>query len=209
MPNFRTDPKTFKLDYTCPRCDHLVRGIPETRAVYHIGESDTTAFLVVRCPRDLCDLAFVVYDRLNDCVQRVYPFPDTSGSSYHDAIPKAMRDDLAEASRCWYVRAYKGVVVLCRRVMQEIAIDREAKGEKLHQRINDLLASGQITKSLHDAATAIRHFGNYGAHPQNDALDDVTRNEADTILNLTNQFLTDLYVRPARTLELMAKRSES
>ena len=209
MRNFKTDPDTFDLDYTCPRCGHLVRGIPQTKAIYHIGGGDTLAFLIVRCPRQLCDLAFVVYDRLNDCVRRVYPFPETSAGDYHEAIPKAMRDDLAEANRCWYAHAYKGVVVLCRRVMQEIALNRNAKGEKLYQQIDDLLASSQITRSLHDAATAIRHFGNYGAHPQNDILDEVTRDEADTVLNLTFQFLTDLYIRPAKTQQLMAKRPES
>ncbi len=208
MRNFKTDPESFDLDYTCPRCGHLVRGTPETQPVYHISDSEPLTFLIVRCPRQRCDLAFVVYDRLNHCVDRVYPFPETSAGDYHAAIPEAMREDFAEANRCWYAQAFKGVVVLCRRVMQGIAVDRKAKGEKLYQQIDDLLASGQITKSLHDTATAIRHFGNYGAHPQDDILDDVSHDDADTVLKLTAEFLTDLYTRPAETQRLLAKRPE-
>jgi hypothetical protein len=209
MDNFKKRAEEFNLDYQCPRCGHLVRGIPETNPTYHISAtSDTEAFLIVRCPRQLCDLAFVVYDRLNDRIRRVYPFPKTSASDYHKAIPEAMRRDFAEANRCWFAEAHKGVVVLCRRVMQMIALDRGARGKLLRDQIDDLLASGHITKSLHDADAEIRYFGNFGAHPQDDHLDDVTDDDARAVLDLTRQFLIDLYVRPHETQELLTKRTK-
>jgi len=88
MRDYETDVKEFELDLNCPRCGHLVRAIPQTQAVYHISESsDTAAYLVVRCPRHLCDLAFVIYDRLNKCVDRVFPYPDCQASDFHESIP--------------------------------------------------------------------------------------------------------------------------
>lgn len=95
---------------------------------------------------------------------------------------------------------------MCRRAMQQIAIDKGASGNRLIDQIDDLHKNGLITKSLHDAAHEIRHFGNFGAHPRDDGLDDISSDDANVILKLTNQFLMDLYVRPFETSQLTSKR---
>jgi hypothetical protein len=129
MPQYESDPSQFSLDVHCPRCGHLIRALSQTDAVYHISSHmDSQAYLIVRWPRQLCDIFFVIYDRLNRRVQRVYPFPDTSASHFHSAIPESIRKDFAEARRCWFTDAYKGVVIMCRRAMQQIACDKGAKG---------------------------------------------------------------------------------
>ena len=64
-----------------------------------------------------------------------------------------------------------------------------ATGKELKEEINDLLAKGLITKSLHAAAHEVRFFGNFGAHPRDDGLDNITREEADALLRLTQDFL--------------------
>ena len=96
---------------------------------------------------------------------------------------------------------------MCRRAMQSMAEDKGAKGRDLKAEIDDLLAKGLITKSLHDAAHEIRFFGNFGAHPRDDGLDNISREDAEQIISLTWDFLTDLYVRPYETAELTRKRT--
>jgi len=205
--NFEMDASKFNLDMRCPRCRHLVHAVPQTPPVYHISEhSDTMAYLIVKCPRDLCDISFVVYDRMNKRVTEVFPFPRTIASDFHDAIPKQIRGDFAEAKKCWYADAYKGVVVLCRRVMQQVAVDKGASGQNLFDQINDMLSQGLITNSLHDAAHEVRHFGNFGAHPRDDNLDDISRDDAKVVIGIVEQFLIDLFVRPADTAKLTKKR---
>ena len=98
---------------------------------------------------------------------------------------------------------------MCRRVMQQIASDKVVTGSRLMDQIDALHSSGLITKSLHEAAHEIRHFGNFGAHPRDDGLDDISGDDADVILKLTNQFLVDLYVRPHETSQLTAKRKNA
>src|SRR5438552_7254100 len=157
MRDYKTDPKTFNLDLHCPRCGHLVRALPQTNPVYHITEyTDADAYIIVRCPRHLCDVFFVIYDRLNDRVRRIFPFPNTSANEFHSSIPEAIRKDFAEAQRCWFSDAHKGVVVMCRRVMQQIAVDKGVDGSRLIDQIDDFQSKGLITKSLHDAAHEIR-----------------------------------------------------
>lgn len=207
--DFETDVKKFELDMHCPRCGHLVRAIPQTSPIYHISEySDTHAYLVVRCPRHLCDLAFVIYDRLNRHVQKVFPYPDSEASDFHKSIPENIRKDFAEARKCWFADANKGVVVLCRRVLQLVAIDKGAKGDELADQINYLFSESLITRSLHDAANEIRYFGNFGAHPRDDSLDDISYDDVKTVMELTSKFLTDLYIQPFEINELKRKREE-
>jgi len=207
MRDRETNPAKFSLDVHCPKCGHLVHAIPQTAPIYRISEhSDTEAYLIARCPRDLCDIFFVTYDRLNKRVRRIFPFPNTKSGDFHSAIPQKIRKDFAEARRCWFTDANRGVVVMCRRAMQQIAIDKGASGNRLIDQIDDLHRSGLITKSLHDAAHEIRHFGNFGAHPRDDGLDAISSEDANVILKLTNQFLMDLYVRPFETAQLTSKR---
>lgn len=65
-----------------------------------------------------------------------------------------------------------------------------------------MLAEGIITSPLARAAQQIRQFGAYGAHPQDDLLDDVTRDIAVKIVELMRQFTQHIYVMPSLTGEL-------
>lgn len=203
-----TDPKKFALDLRCPDCSHTVRGVLEAGPVYRINEgADPYAYLICRCPRSSCStLLFITYERVNRFVYEVFPYPQLAESRYHESVPQPIREDYAEANRCRFTQAYKGVVAMCRRTMQAIARDKKAKGKGLKEEINDLHSKGLITKSLHDAAQEIRFFGNYGAHPQDDGLDNITREEAEAVLGLTKEFLVDLYIRPHETAQLTKKR---
>ena len=90
--------------------------------------------------------------------------------------------------------------------MQHIAEDKGAKGSTLAEQINDMLKQGRITKSLHDAAHEVRYFGNFGAHPRDDGLDNISQEEAEEVIEIVSQLLTDLYERPFKTQQLAAKR---
>lgn len=207
MRDYRDDPKDFDLDTYCPRCGHLVRALVEAGPIYHIGSvSDQYAYLICRCPRKLCNLMFVTYDRLNNHVDEVYPYARVSATDYHEAIPEKVREDLAEVRRCMSTKAFRSVVVMCRRAMQQMALDKGATGDNLVGQIDDLFKQGIITKSLHDAAHEIRFFGNYGAHPRDDGLDNITRDDAHSIRDLTHAFTVDLYIRPFETAGLTKKR---
>jgi hypothetical protein len=74
--------------------------------------------------------------------------------------------------------------------------------------VDDLLSKGLITKSLHDAAHEIRYFGNFGAHPRDDGLVNINDEDARQLLQLTADFLVDIYIRPHQTAELVKKRKE-
>jgi len=99
-----------------------------------------------------------------------------------------------------YVRAYKGVVVLCRRVIQDIAINLrenegiEIEGEEPAKQIKSLWKLGGITKDMFETCTHITQFGGFGAHPQDDGLDNIDTKLAERILGVTMQVLQAVYV---------------
>jgi len=92
--------------------------------------------------------------------------------------------------------------------MQLIAIDKGAIDDRLADQIDSLFSKGLITKSLHDAAHEIKYFGNFGAHPRDDGLDNISNEDAKIVMRLTNEFLTDLYIRPFETDKLTKKRKQ-
>jgi hypothetical protein len=116
--------------------------------------------------------------------------------------------DFAEAMRCRYANAPKGCVALCRRALQNAAKNKGVQSRDIGDQIKEMRSTGLITDALFNAAQEIRQFGAFGAHPQDDELDDVTLAIADSVLELTNRFMEHLFVMPARTAEL-AKRRQS
>ncbi|MCX5991189.1 MAG: DUF4145 domain-containing protein [Chloroflexi bacterium] len=112
-------------------------------------------------------------------------------------VPREAREDYHEAQRCSQVDAYKGVVTLCRRALQ-IAVEsvesKEAdKKGSLRDKIDKLAQQEVISSDFASLAHGIRFFGNYGAHPQEDELKQITKVEAETTFYLTGQLLSRLF----------------
>lgn len=200
----------INLTYYCRGCHQKVRGIPLTSPQYHISAFHDDPWIICRCPTHLCELSFVIYDKLNDRVSRVYPLPNFEPDNYHKAIPAKVREDLAEADRCWHAYAYKAAVCMNRRAIQRIVLDKikdkSVKDKKLYEQIDELYNAGFITKHLKETADEIRHFGNFGAHPSDDKLDNTTQDEAKIVDNLTWDIVKTIYITPYQTDKLKSKR---
>jgi len=166
-------------------------------------------YLICACPRvrDCGSILFARYDSSNDCIDEAYPFPSASAAKMPEVIPLKIREDFAEALRCFYAKAYRGVVVMCRRALQNVTKNKGIKEKSdLKEEIKEMLAQGLITKSLYDAAHELRHFGAFGAHPQDDGLDNIGRDEATQLLRILQQFTDHIYVLPDAASRLAKQR---
>jgi hypothetical protein len=221
MPHYDHPPESIdelverNISTNCPHCGDTVALIPAHKPI----NTHDHSYFVARCPnakRRHCDPIFAVYQPLNDYIEERYPLPSFKASSMHEAIPLRIREDYAEARRCGYVESNKAVVVMCRRVLEAVASDKlgakakDTKGTplKLYALIDLLNSDGFITRDLKDSAHELRHFGNYGAHAQDDGLDKVERQEARDVQEITWQFLYSIYVAPAKTDELRKARTK-
>lgn len=122
----------------------------------------------------------------------VYPAPLPSPTEKD--IPELIQLDLNEAKICFSAGAYRATAVMARRAMQVAAVDKGATGDKLVSQIHDLQQAGKITTDLKDWADAVRWVGNDAAHPNGVQ---VTKDDAEDVIQLAEQFLHFLYVAPA------------
>lgn len=109
---------------------------------------------------------------------------------YATAIPAEVVADLDEAAKCFGTAgAYKSSAVMARRALESVCKDKKAKGKNLKQKI-DVLPVDEAIKSI---CQGIRLFGNHGAHPKDDLLGGVDKHEADMVLTLAIQIVTQVY----------------
>ena len=125
----------------------------------------------------------------------------------NSAIPPEVSVDFTEAIKCENISAPKASVAMCRRVMQTSCILKGmSPSADLIDQIDELEQKRIINPSLKDMAHTIRLIGNWGVHPQKDALRDVTIEDASEVLHFTEELLDEVFVRPQRIKDLKTKK---
>ena len=89
----------------------------------------------------------------------LYPQPETIGKY----LPKAINSAYEAAGKVRRIDA-NAYAVLLGRVVEIICQDRQAKGESLHDKLQDLADRGEIPARLVDMAHGLRQLRNVGAH---------------------------------------------
>lgn len=199
-----SDNKKFKISYLsliCPFCDHAAT----FNTLGELFDQEVIiAYLTMWCP-NCHEIVFVIYDVVDKKIENIYP---KSVPKCDKRIPKKIADDFLEAKGCFGAGAYKGAVVMCRRAIQNTAIEKGAKKGNLFDQLNELVSKGIIPTSLEKLSHKIRSMGNYGAHPDEDGLDEVKEKDAKEILEFLEHFLTHIFVMPKRVEELEPKPEE-
>ncbi len=128
--------------------------------------------------------------------------PEVSDFTPIEGAPPEVNEDFIEAQKCHDAEAYKATVVICRRALESMADFQQAKGKNLFEKIEDLHNREVISKRTFEIATRVRQFGNYGAHPKDDLLTEVTPQDAGAILEITRHLLKDVYEIPETVRKL-------
>lgn len=123
---------------------------------------------------------------------RIFPQPLPSPTDPN--IPKDLAQDLDEAKMCFAVECYRACAVMARRCIQNACITKGAKSHELVAQIKELTEGGIITKDVEGWATVVRWVGNDAAHVGKDA---ITKDDAEDVLKLAEQFLHVIFVTPA------------
>lgn len=142
-----------------------------------------------------CNSCFKVV-LVEDGTRKIYPEP--LPKLIDDRIVEAVKRDFQEATVCFSVGAFRAAAIMARRALQSICLDKGAKEkDKLSNQIEWLFKQGIITKDLKKWAEEVRLVGNDAAHPQKPENDPpVTKEDAEDILQLLEQFCQVLYVAP-------------
>ena len=215
MLNEKVDPSD-KLNGYCPYCNKLVHfswchisndyeyhDISRYLDNYYI-ENKVGIWAMAECPS--CDNIVLIKMKIdsssynNNALDLVEIIPAPLPNPTDDRVKREIKIDIDEAKICFSVKAYRACAIMCRRALQTICIDNGANPNKnLDYQIEELFENGTITKKIADWATSVRWVGNDAAHPKNE---EVTTDDADRILKLTEQIADNLYVTDALSKEV-------
>ena len=109
-------------------------------------------------------------------------------------LPPELRADFAEAAANYLNRSHKSSVVMCRRVVHGMLLDKDIVDKNsIYEMIEDAFSSGVLQEQERRQAHAIRFFGATGAHPKDPSLRRVDELDALLTVRVTRQILQAAY----------------
>ncbi|MDO8517564.1 MAG: DUF4145 domain-containing protein [Nanoarchaeota archaeon] len=134
---------------------------------------------------------------------KTYPFP--LPSVVDERIPEKIKKDLEEAKLCFSVGAINASSGMCRKALQRACKEKGATKKELYDQIDEITTKGVISNDLRELAQSVRLIGNDGVHPNDD---EVSKEDAEEILNLAEQFLDIIFVAPAKVKEIKERKEK-
>ncbi len=111
-----------------------------------------------------------------------------------DNLPEGVLMDLIEASKCIDIEASRAAVVMLRRAIQEaLSLKEPDKVLSLYKQIDQLKEKKLISDDVASLAHGIRFLGNFGAHPDDDLLNDVSFEDAKLAYQVIMKILKQLF----------------
>jgi hypothetical protein len=191
----------------CPHCDTKAH-LEMVHNDFHIaGNGDQFNHVTFRCKpcKKLSVRVFRSTQNLYSGDQNLtmkewvskFPSNDTvPADKFTEYVPGSVIEDYTEGLLCLANGANKAAVSMFRRAVQNAMIEFGAD-EKLDL-IEQIKAVDGLTKDIKDWAHNIRIFGNWGAHPQDDMLRDVTPELAAEVKEFVDEFMNYVYVMPGK-----------
>ena len=180
-----------------------------------VAECPECEELVIHAQRTVRGAASIHEHRFPEYQRRlVYPL---------SAPPRAVAMGVPEPLKADYQEAYqvllaspKASAALSRRVLQAILVEQGYLGTNLAHQIDEVLEDTKSEKALplgiRRTVDAIRHFGNFSAHPMTDVTSlqiiDVEPEEAEWCVKIVERLFDHYYVRPAEDQKMLDDLNE-
>ena len=190
----------------CPHCG--TKHVPElsrSRQEWSVHYQQQVTASVAVCPD--CTRYYVVVEGEGgfvDWLPRALP-----RALSLEGVPTAIAKDFEEAQVARGYGLHKAAVMLFRRAVQAVAVDLKAPDTKLEKQIDWLAQQQKISEDMRLAAHEVRHFGNAGAHPRDDGLQDVDAEDGELAYAFTRNLLERVHTEPQRVRHAMEKRSRT
>lgn len=197
----------------CPHCNIKSNFTPRTRASGTWGAElnlFSVEYLVQTC-QNCGGLLFVVYKSSEGeppSLEEWSSYPATI-PLVNKAVPLNVATDFVSGVNCLAISEAKAAATMFRRSLQQIMIDKGEVSGKLRDQIDALAKKNIITNDLKDWAHEIRLWGNEGAHPSSDGLENISMDECIAVKEFMESILNYVYTLPAKVATSRAARSQS
>lgn len=154
-----------------------------------LGESVVWATRV--CPDPECGaLIFIVSDARNSIVES---FPPESIDFDSTDLPPAVLETFKEAAACHAHACYKASAIMVRKTLEEVCADREASGNNLRERLENLRGKLPLPPEMFDALHDLRLLGNDAAHIELKDFDAIDKEKVEVALDIGKEILKTAY----------------
>ncbi|SKA95390.1 protein of unknown function [Thiothrix eikelboomii] len=197
----------------CPICKKEFHPQPKETHTYALRGNQACEFLLQKCPScgDVIVMrkvgAYALSPQKGVTVQGgtteiVYPVTDDEKELVSLEVPDEYRNDFYEAATALEYSP-KASAALSRRLLQKLLREKlEIKKRDLSQEIDEFIANVHAPSYLTDAIDAIRHIGNFAAHPikyeNSGEIVEVEAGEADWLLEVLKSLFDFIFVQPAK-----------
>jgi len=130
----------------------------------------------------------------------IYPQQSTQYKKIN-ALPKDIEKAYDAAEKVKFIDS-NAFAVLLGRVLDQVLIEKNANGDTLNKKLNDLAQRNLIPKTIADIAHGIRELRNIGAHAD---LGELTEEEIPILEDIINVILIYLYSAPDMIIQVKKK----
>jgi hypothetical protein len=131
-------------------------------------------------------------------------YPQNIQNKKINALPKDIEKAYNAAERVKLIDS-NAFAVLLGRVLDKVLLEKNANGNTLNEKLNDLAQRNLIPKTIGEAAHGIRELRNIGAHAD---LGELTEEEIPILEDIINVILVYLYSAPDMIIQITKKVEE-
>lgn len=172
----------------CPHCGREVVLIPfcEDQMLNAHGDVGGLRY----CPNASCNGLIFVVSRGPDLLKS---FPAIKIDFDSQNIPEKIKNSFEEAVACHSEGLYVAAAIMVRRTLEEVCVERDARGRNLKERIADLKSKITIPVELFDAMDELRLLGNDAAHIEAQEYSEISEVEVSVAIDFAKEILKSLY----------------
>lgn len=171
-------------------------------------------FIIGVCPRPNCSRATIVHEiwsglasgRMEPTLEKreiIYPLASVR-APVEPEVPEDLRGLFEEVARIEFLSP-NGSAFLGRRILEQVLRTSVGGGERLAGLIDQFLERNPLPGHLAELMHDVRQFGNIAAHParsEHGTWIQVDQEEASYVLDVVNELLDYVYVRPERQMAM-------
>jgi hypothetical protein len=174
----------------CPHCGHFgtFQNIGADNGLKTNGK--THSFGQRQCPRPQCNGHIFTICFGHDLIA-CYPPKLISYDSTN--IPKPILESFQEAIICFSSDCIKASAIMIRKTLEEICNDKNANGNNLFKRLENLSEKIVLPIELREAMQELRLLGNDAAHIEAKTYDEIGKDEIEISIEFTKEILKGIY----------------
>lgn len=181
----------FPPQHLAARCPHCGKEVTfDPIGLNDINADGTHVVGQRRCPNPECKgHIFVVIE----AGRIISAYPPIRIDFDKENIPENVLSSFEEAIACHSSSCFIASAIMVRRTLEEVCVDKEAKGKNLKERIKALESKIVVPKELLEAMDELRLLGNDAAHIEAQTFGKVSEEELEIAIEFTKELLKALY----------------